>query len=166
MDTFFYSKKSGKSSRVYSCCQVFATPFGHVMGIPMVYKKGHNVANAMKMYFKEIDVPPDLISDGSREQVQGEALWLLNKPGCQILELEKGTPDTNRAERYIQILNNKTKQYLVDSDSPMVFWCYCVKRRARIINATVLENYLLKRETPHSKITGRPCDISDICGYG
>ena len=52
METFFASKKSGKSSRGYSCCQLFATPFGHVMGIPMVDKKVHNVANVMKIYFK------------------------------------------------------------------------------------------------------------------
>ena len=42
MDTFFASKKSGNSSRGYSCCQLFATLFGHVMGIPMVDKKRHN----------------------------------------------------------------------------------------------------------------------------
>ena len=61
IDTFFASKKSGKFSRGYSFCQVFATPFGHVMGIPMLDKKGHNVENAMKIYFKEI-----LIADGDR----------------------------------------------------------------------------------------------------
>ena len=66
MDTFFDSKKSGKYSRGYSCCQVFATPFEHVMGIPMIDRKGKNVANAMKIYFKEIGVPPYLIADGAR----------------------------------------------------------------------------------------------------
>ena len=79
------------------------------MGIPMVYKKYHNVENAMKIYFKEIGVPPDLIAYGSREQVQGEALRIKNQSGCQIVELEKGTPDANRSERYIQMLNNETK---------------------------------------------------------
>ena len=98
MDTLFASKKSGKSSREYSCCQVFATPFGHVMGISMIYKKGHNVANAMKIYFKEIGVSPYLISDGAREQVQGEALRLADQSGSQTVELEKGKPDTNRAK--------------------------------------------------------------------
>ena len=49
------------------------------MGIPMVDKKGHNIANTMKIYFKEIGVPLDLIEDGTREQVQGEALQLANQ---------------------------------------------------------------------------------------
>ena len=166
MDTLFASKKSGKSSRGYSCCQIFATPFGNVMGIPIIYKKGHNVTNTMKIYFKEIGVPPDLIADGARDQVQVEALRLANQSGYQIVELDKGTPDTNRAKRYIQMLNNETKLDLVDSDSLMVFWCYCMERRAQIINTTVRENYPFQQETLHSKITGRPCDISDLCRYG
>ena len=36
----------------------------------MIDKKEHNVANVMKIYFKEIGVPPDLIADGAREKVQ------------------------------------------------------------------------------------------------
>ena len=61
INTLFAFKKSGKSSRGYLCFQVFAKPFGHVMGILMADKKEHNVANAMKIYLKEIGVPPDLI---------------------------------------------------------------------------------------------------------
>ena len=57
------------------------------MGIPMVDKKGHNVENAMKIYFKDIGVPQDLIAYGTRETVQGEALRLENQSGCQIVEL-------------------------------------------------------------------------------
>ena len=107
------------------------------MGIPMIDKKGHNVANAMKIHFKEIGVLPDLIADGAREKFQGEALQLANQSGYQIVKLEKGTPDPNIPESFIKMLNNETKRDLVDSDSPMVFWCYFVERRACIINATV-----------------------------
>ena len=81
INTFFASKKSWKSSRGYSCCQLFVAPFGHIMGIPMIDKKGHNVAIAMKIYFKYIGFPLDLISDGAREQVQGEAIRLANQSG-------------------------------------------------------------------------------------
>ena len=79
MYTFFASDKSGKSSRGYLCFQVFATRFGHIMGIPMIDKKEYNVSNAMNIYFKEIGVPLDLIADGAREKVQGEALRLANQ---------------------------------------------------------------------------------------
>ena len=121
MYTFFASKKSGKSSRGYSCCQVFATPFGHSVVIPMVDNTGHNVSNAMNIYFKYIGVPPYMIAYGDREQVQGEALRLANQSVFQIVELEKGTPDINKAKHYIQKLKNETKRNLVDSNNPMVF---------------------------------------------
>ena len=57
------------------------------MVIPMVDKKGYNVANAMKIYFKDIVVPPYLIADGAREKFQVESLWLENQSGFQIVEL-------------------------------------------------------------------------------
>ena len=45
----------------------------------MIDKKEYNVSNAMNIYFKEIGVPLDLIADGAREKVQGEALRLANQ---------------------------------------------------------------------------------------
>ena len=59
------------------------------MGIPIVDKKGNNVTNAMKKYFKYIVVSPNLIADGAREQVQHKELRLENQSGYQIVELEK-----------------------------------------------------------------------------
>ena len=161
-----FATPKSKSLRGYTCCQVFASAFGHVFTVPMNSKSGENIAKAMKMYFKEVGVPPDLIADGAREQVRGEALRLAQQCGCQIRELEKDTPDANRAERYIQMLKNDTKKDLVQSNCPMVLWCYCVERRARIINATAKDNFLLDKQCPETKMTGRPCDISDLCEYG
>ena len=57
------------------------------MGIPVVDKRGKCFANTMKIYFKEIGVPPDLVSDGAREQVQGKSLSLEKQSGFQIVEL-------------------------------------------------------------------------------
>ena len=105
MDTFFASKKSGKSARGYTCCQVFATEFGHV--IPVLMQGKVELPKALKKYFKDVGVPPNIICDGAREQVQGASLILCHDSGCQVVELEKGTPNANRAERYIQMLKTK-----------------------------------------------------------
>lgn len=48
----------------------------------------------------------------------------------------------------------------------MVLWCYCLERRASIINSTTRVNTLLQGQTPHSKLTGQPTDISHICEFG
>ena len=166
MDTMFASAKIGPSQRGFTSCQVFATEFGHVFVVPMSSKKGIEIAQAIKRYFKEIGVPEHLVCDQAREQVKGEARILCNEAGCHVVELEKGTPASNRAEKAIKILKDGAKRDLFQSDSPMVFWCYCVERRADIINATVRSNYLLQGQTPYTKLTGQPTDISSICEFG
>ena len=97
MDTFFASKKSGPSQRGYTSYQVFATEFGHVFVIPM---RGIEIAQALKRYFKEIDIPLHLICDQAAKQVKGSVRLLCNEVGCLVVELEKGTPALNRAEKY------------------------------------------------------------------
>ena len=166
MDTFFSSKKSGPSHRGFTSCQVFATEFGHTFVVPMGGKSGIEIAQAIKRYFKEIGVPQHLICDQAKEQVRGAARILCNEAGCIVMELEKGTPASNRAERAIKILKDGSKKDMFDSNSPMAFWCYCVEHRADIINATVRSNFLLQGSTPHTKLTGQPTDISSLCEYG
>ena len=166
MDTFFASKKAGASQRGYTSCQVFATEFGHVFVVPMSGKSGVEVAQAIKRYFKEIGIPLHLICDQAAEQVKGSARLLCNEVGCLIVELEKGTPASNRAERAIKILKDGAWRDMFDANSPMAFWCYCIERRADIINATIRANHLLQGQTPYSKLTGQPTDISALCEYG
>ena len=166
MDTFFSTSKVGPSARGYTTCQVFATEFGHTFVVPMEGKSGIKIAQALKRYFKEIGVPMHLICDQASEQVKGDARLLCNEAGCHVIELEKGTPAANRAERSIKILKDGAKKDMFDSNCPMVFWCYCVERRAEIINSTIRSNHLLQGQPPHSMLTGQPTDISSICEFG
>jgi len=64
------------------------------------------------------------------------------------------------------MLKSETKKDLVNSDSPLVFWCYALERRMKIINATPRDNYLQKGECPQSQMTGQPYDISAFCSFG
>ena len=70
----------------------------------MPSNSGINIKGALKSYFKEVSVPPMIICDAAREQIQGDSLLLCNEDGCQIYELEKDTPASNRADRYIKML--------------------------------------------------------------
>ena len=97
--------------------------------------------------------------------MKGDSRILCHDSGCAIVELEKGTPAANRAERNIKILKDGTKKDMSNTNSPMVLWCYYVERRAEIINATCRSNHLLQNSTPHTKLTGQPTDISDLCEY-
>ena len=82
---------------------------------------------------------------------------------CQIVELEKGDPNANRSERYIQML--KTKTDMRETGSLLSFWCYCVEHRAEIINAVTRNNFQVQGQVLHTKMTGQQCAISDICEF-
>ena len=97
MDTMF-AAKDATSLRGFKSCQVFATEFGHIFVVRMENKLGKNISLAIKRYFKEKGVPDHLICDQAREKVQGDSKIICHDSGCTIIELEKGTPATNRAE--------------------------------------------------------------------
>ena len=81
------------------------------------------------------------------------------------MELEKDTPASKRAKRFIQILKNGSQKDMTSSDSPLVLWCYCIERRAMIENACAKDNFLLKGNSPHSMMTGEVTDISNLCNF-
>ena len=52
-----------KSSRGFTCCEVYATDFGYVLAHLM--ERDSNIPKSLKQNFKEVRVPSNLIVDGS-----------------------------------------------------------------------------------------------------
>ena len=52
MDTFFATKKGGRSSRGHTCCQLFVTDKGFLYVVPM--RRKSEVLQAIKQFAKEI----------------------------------------------------------------------------------------------------------------
>jgi hypothetical protein len=130
LDTMFATKKGGKTLRGFQCCQVFATSFGWTL--PILLNKESDAHMAVKRVFKKYGVPPEIICDAARTQVWGETKDFCAQTGCDLKLLEKGTPSANRAEATIKILKHSTKKDLDASNCPVIFWCYCIERRAAI----------------------------------
>ena len=130
LDTMFATKKGGKTLRGFQCCQVFATSFGWTL--PILLNKESDAHMAVKRVFKKYGVPPEIICDAARTQVWGETKDFCAQTGCDLKLLEKGTPSANRAEAAIKILKHSTKKDLDASNCPVIFWCYCIERRAAI----------------------------------
>ena len=162
-DTMFASKRAGKSQRNFTCAQIFATDFGWIEAIPMEAERDLHLA--FKYVFKEYGVPESMIVDGAKSQVQGKTKELCNMAQCEIRELEKDTPAANRAERAIQSLKNDTKKDMSRTNSPLIFWCYCIERKATIHQLSAKNNFYLNGMVPHSKLTGDRADISHIANF-
>ncbi len=90
MDTFFATKKGGKSSRGNTCCQLFVTDKGYIYMVPMRSKA--DVLLAIKQFAKEIGAPDAIVCDASKEQTKTELKRFLNSIGTTLRVLEEGTP--------------------------------------------------------------------------
>ena len=163
-DTFFATKKGGKSSRGHTCCQLFVTDKGFVYVVPM-RRKGEAL-HAIKQFAKEIGAPDAIVADMSGEQMSREVKHFLNDIGTTLRALEEGTPWANKAELYIGLLKEAVRQDMREADSPLVFWDYCLERRARIHNLTAKSNFKLHGVNAHTATTGEEGDISNLCQFG
>lgn len=163
MDTFFATKKGGKSSRGNTCCQLFVTDKGFIHVVPM--KRKSQVLQAVKMFAKEIGAPDALIADMSGEQMSNDLKKFCNDIGTTLRALEEGTPWSNKAELYIGIIKEATRKDMRESNSPLAFWDYCVERRARINNLVAKDNFKLQGSNAHTATTGEEGDISNLCQY-
>ena len=164
MDTFFATKKAGKSSRKNTCCQLFVTDKGFVYVVPM--KSKGEVLQAVKQFAKEIGVPEAIICDMSGEQTSGPMKKFCQEIGTTLRILEEGTPWANKAELYIGLIKEAVRKDMKDSNCPLAFWDYCVERRARINNLTAKSLFKLHGTNAHTALTGEEGDISNLCQFG
>ena len=164
MDTFFATKKGGRSSRSNTCCQLFVTDAGYIYVVPM--RRKSDVLLALKQFAKEIGAPDAIVADMSGEQMSGQVRKFCNDIGTTLRALEQGTPWSNKAELYIGLIKEAVRKDMRESDSPLCFWDYCVERRARINNLTAKDALRLQGTTAHTLTTGEEGDISNLCQYG
>jgi hypothetical protein len=80
--------------------------------------------------------------------------------------LEEGIPWANKAELYIGLLKEAVRKDMKDQDSLMVFWDYCIERRARIHTLAAKSYFKLQRSNPYTLTLGEEGDISNLCQFG
>ena len=80
--------------------------------------------------------------------------------------LEEGTPCSNKAELYIGLMKEAVRKGMREVNSCMVFWDYCLERRAQIHNLIAKFNFKLHGSSAHTVTTGEEGDISSLCQFG
>ena len=126
--TFFVTKKGGKSSHGHTCCQLFVTNKGFVYVVPMRWKG--EVLPAMMQFAKESGTPNAFVANMSGEQMSKEVKAFCYGIGMTLRALEEGTPLSNKAELDIGLMKKPVRKDMRETNSPMVFWDYCLERRA------------------------------------
>ena len=124
-DTFFATKKLGKSTRGNACCQLFVTDKGYIYVVPLA--KEAEVLQAIKQFAKEIGSPKAFIMDAAKAQKSKDVRHFCSQIGSSLRILEEGTPWANKAELYIGLIKEATCKDMKDSNCPLVLWDYCVE---------------------------------------
>jgi hypothetical protein len=119
MDTFFATKKAGKSSRGHTCCQLFVTDKGFVYVVPM--KSKAEVLQAVKQFAKEIGAPDAIICDMAGEQTSNALKRFCQEIGTTLRVLEEGTPWENKTELYVGLIKESVRKDMKESDCPLPF---------------------------------------------
>ena len=163
MDTLFATSKADKSSRGNTCAQLFVTDKGFVYIVPMT--KESDVLQAVKQFVKTIGAPDAIICDAARAQKSDKVRQFCSDDGTTLIILEENTPFANKAELYVGIIKEAVRKDMKEAGSPLVFWDYCIERRARINNLTAKNVFSLHGTSPHTDLTGEEGDISALCQF-
>jgi hypothetical protein len=102
----------------------------------------------------------------SGEQMSKEVKTFCNEILSTLRALEEGTPWANKAELYIGLPKGAVKKDMKDQDAPMVFWDYCIERRAKIHNLTAKANFKLHGSNPYTFTIGEEGDSYNLCQFG
>jgi hypothetical protein len=98
-NTMFAGTESKNGNK---CCQVFATNFGWARAHP--FKQKGEAHEALLLMFKQDSVPPEMILDGSKEQVKGAFKHKLKEVNCHLRVTEPYFPWQQAAEGCISEL--------------------------------------------------------------
>eukprot|EP00957_Ditylum_brightwellii_P135713 10349584-Ditylum_brightwellii.AAC.1 len=161
MGTFYAMKNAGKSSRGHTCCQLFVTDKGFVYVVPM--QKENEVMLAIKEFVKAVDAPDAIICDHLQAQPSSSIRKFCGENGTTLQVLEKGTPWANRAKLYIGLMKGAVSKDMKESNSPLIFWDYCLECCARINNLTAKNLFQLHGTNAYTQLTGEEGDISILC---
>ena len=101
----------------------------------------------------------------SGEQMSKEVKSFCYDIGTTLRALEEGTPWANKAELYVGLLKESLRKDMCEANSPMVFWDYCIERRARINNLTAKSNFKLHGSNAHTLMMQEEGDISNLCQF-
>ena len=155
-DTMFAGTKSKRGN---TAAQVFATSFGWSRAYPMK-SKGY-AHEALSDFLKTEGIPPNMIMDGSKEQLLGNFKRKLREVGMHPRQIEPYSPWQNAAEGAIKEGKKWSARQMTRRRAPKKLWDYSLELAALVRSHTALDIYMLDGETPEMVMKGW-ADISHI----
>ena len=162
LTTCFVTGKE-KSTRGYSCMQIFVSGKGFVKVYPMTY--GSEFPVALREFLKDVGVPDILVADPHCSNESKEVKAFCTKIGTTLRLLENNTQWVNCAELYVGIMKEGCKKDIKVSGSPLVLWDYAAERCASILYLTTRDLFQIQGGNPYTETFGEEGDKSNFCQF-
>ncbi len=134
-----------------------------LVGHPLKQKgKAHE---ALSLMFKPDGVPPEMILDGLKEQVEGAFRRKLKEVNCHLHVTEPYSPWQQAAEGCICELKQGVSRKMIKTGAPKCLWDHCIKLEGLICSHTTNDIYATGGEVPETILKGGTADISPICKF-
>ena len=121
---------------------------------------------ALDDFFHKVGIPHVMISDGAKEQVQGQFRKKCRRAQCPLHPIEPYTPNANLVEGVIRELKRHYRRVMTETGAPEVLWDYCLEWCAHVRSNLALNIGKLDGQTPATMMTGDTADISHIAEFG
>ena len=118
------------------------------------------------MLFKRDGVPPEMVLDGSHEQVQGEFRRKLHEADYHLKQTELYSPWSQAAEGSIRELKRGCVRKLLKTATTKALWDHCLEYEALIRSHTANGIFANNGEVPETVLKGTTADISAISEFG
>ncbi len=115
--------------------------------------------------FKCDGVLPEMILDGSMEQVKGAFRRILKEVNCHLRMTEPYLPWQQAAKGCIHELKRGVSYKLIKTGAPKYLWDHCIELEGLICSLTANDIYATGGEVPETIMEGGTADISQICKF-
>ena len=114
----------------------------------------------LSLLFKRDGVPPQICTDGSKEQRLGRFGAKCKEADCHLVATEPYSPWMNAAEGCVKHVKQGSSRKILLSGAPRRMWDHCGEYEALVRSHTALGIYGLNGQVPETIIKGQTVDIS------
>jgi len=107
-----------------------------------------------------------MVTDGSKEQTQGDFRQKLREADCHLRVTEPYSPWQQAAEGCIHKIKWGSSRKMISTGSPKPLWDHCLELEALVRSCTCNNIYMTAGQVPETIMTGSTTDISHITEFG
>ena len=163
-DTFMASVKS---TRGFTCAQIFGNKFGFIKSYPMEQHNKDQVGNSLSLMIQDVGIMQKLHTDNAPEMVGRRTPFFkrARKEGIDLTTIEPERPNENYGETLVKIVKLGAARLMAKRRVPMRLWCYAIEYYSDLYSLTVPGMYRNKGRTGYEIVFGLTPDISEYVEF-